>query len=336
MRSPRLCDLPAAPAGKTGWPWTEESALPQSAAPCPRISVVTPSFNQAHFLEETIRSILLQSYPEIELLIIDGGSTDGSLDLIRRYAPWIAYWVSEKDRGQSHALNKGFAKASGQWIGWQNSDDIYHPNCFNAAAAAQAAHPDAAVLYGQLLFIDAQSRVVQANCAREFRLEDGIPWFQLGNQSLFFRRDIFEAGLFLDESFHHCMDSEFYWRLIFAGYKFQYDDRIGGSFRLHEGAKTAKQQNVNQADALRVFEKIFAWPKLDSGLRGTAIERLQAFACVVYDQGNEEVFDAADALLRQHAPVAARSRAFRARRLARPLGALGRQAVRLGRAFANH
>jgi glycosyltransferase involved in cell wall biosynthesis len=221
MRCPRLNELPPPPAGKSGWPWTVESTplpeSPPSGGLWPRISVVTPSFNQAHFLEETIRSILLQGYPDIELLVIDGGSTDGSVDLIQRYEPWIAYWVSEKDRGQSHAVNKGFARASGAWIGWQNSDDTYHRDCFAAAASASTLYPSAAVLYGQVPFVDADGSIVLQNRAREFRLEDGFPWFFLSNQCLFFRRDIFDAGLFLDENFHHCMDGEFYWRLIFHG-----------------------------------------------------------------------------------------------------------------------
>lgn len=129
MRCPTLNDLPPPPPGKTGWPWTEESLQLPDRMPdgrsWPRISIVTPSFNQGQFIEETIRSVLLQGYPDLEYIIIDGGSTDDSVEIIRQYEPWLAYWVSEKDDGQAHAINKGFSKATGICLGYLNSDDTY-------------------------------------------------------------------------------------------------------------------------------------------------------------------------------------------------------------------
>ena len=112
MRCPTLKELPPSEAGKTGWPWTEESPqLPDNmpdGSPCPKISIVTPSLNQGQFIEETIRSVLLQGYPNLEYIIIDGGSTDGSVDIIKKYEKWLAYWITEPDRDQGHAINKGF------------------------------------------------------------------------------------------------------------------------------------------------------------------------------------------------------------------------------------
>jgi len=134
INMPKLKNLPPSPQGRVGWPWTEESPeLPDSmpnGKPWPKISIVTPSYNQGQFLEETIRSVLLQGYPNLEYIIIDGGSTDNSVKIIKEYEPWLACWVSEPDRGQSQAINKGFKKATGEIITWICSSDSYVPNAF--------------------------------------------------------------------------------------------------------------------------------------------------------------------------------------------------------------
>lgn len=127
-KAPTLNELPAPPPGKVGWPWTEQSepvgALMPTGSEWPRISIVTPSYNQGQFIEETIRSVLLQGYPNLEYIVMDGGSTDNSVDILRKYEPWLTYWASERDRGQSDAINKGFSISTGQVMGWLNSDDL--------------------------------------------------------------------------------------------------------------------------------------------------------------------------------------------------------------------
>lgn len=139
-RWPTLENLPAPPAGKRGWPWdVASSAFPPKrpdGTAWPRITIVTPSLDQGEFLEESIRSVLLQGYPNLEYFVLDGGSTDGSLDIIRRYEPWLSFWVSRPDAGQSDAINQGLAAASGDILGWLNSDDYLAPDALRVAATA--------------------------------------------------------------------------------------------------------------------------------------------------------------------------------------------------------
>ena len=134
----RLADLPPPASSATGWPWTEEAPeLPGAMADCrpwPRITVVTPSYNQAAFLEETVRSVLLQGYPNLEYLVLDGGSTDGSVAILERYSPWIDWWTSERDAGQSDAIQRGLDRATGEIFNWINSDDALLPGGLGTVA----------------------------------------------------------------------------------------------------------------------------------------------------------------------------------------------------------
>jgi len=162
MRCPILSELPPPPPERTGWPWTGNNAqLPDvnsDGRSWPRISVVTPSFNHARFLEATIRSVLLQGYPDLEYIIIDGGSTDGSVELIRKYEDHLACWVSESDRGQAHAINKGFARATGDIVSWLNSDDIYESGVFRLVAENLDPVAGPYVVFGDCLFIYERGR----------------------------------------------------------------------------------------------------------------------------------------------------------------------------------
>ena len=152
--------LPPPPAGKTGWPWTEvgdpRSGVrgrrtedgPQTSETWPRLTVVTPSFNQGRFLEATIRSVLLQGYPNLEYMVIDGGSTDESVEVIRKYEPWLTYWVSEKDQGQAHAINKGMVRSTGEILAYLNSDDIYDEGALRRVGEHFVQTPECRLLVG--------------------------------------------------------------------------------------------------------------------------------------------------------------------------------------------
>jgi len=142
-------------------PLFDEKLILRKDPSYPKISVVTPSYNQAEFLERTILSVLNQNYPNLEYIIIDGGSTDGSVEIIKKYEKYLAYWVSEKDRGQAHALNKGFEKSTGDLIGWQNSDDIYLPGAFFKVAEAYKKKPNYDVYFGSVYFVDRDDKIIR-------------------------------------------------------------------------------------------------------------------------------------------------------------------------------
>jgi len=146
VKCPRLQDLPAPPSGRTGWPWTSESrvvAEPDAAGPLewPTLTIVTPSYQQGAFLEAAIRSVLLQGYPSVEYVVLDGGSTDGSAEILRKYAPWLARWRSERDQGQYAAVNEGLRSGTGTIMAWLNSDDMYLPGAFALIGTIFREHP---------------------------------------------------------------------------------------------------------------------------------------------------------------------------------------------------
>lgn len=240
----RMKNLPAPPPGRTGWPWTEESPPLPGRMPgggtWPRVSVVTPSLNQGRFLEQTIRSVLLQGYPALEYVIIDGGSTDESLAVIRKYEEHLAYWTSEPDRGQSHAVNKGFARTTGQIMCWLNSDDFYLPGALATVAESLADGGGNFAVLGHALKVGADGRLI---CKLEGRYEDLARllqfWrgYQMHQSSVFWRREVFEQVGFLDEGQHLIMDFD-YWVRIARRFDFTNVDQILSCNNYHERAKT--------------------------------------------------------------------------------------------------
>jgi glycosyltransferase involved in cell wall biosynthesis len=255
-RCPSLDDLPSPPNGTNGWPWTEEShlfaAFTINSGLWPRLSVITPSYNQAGFLEETIRSVLLQGYPDLEYIIIDGGSTDGSQEIIRKYEPWLAYWVSETDCGQSHALNKGFQHSTGQIMAYLNSDDSYNPNAFYKAVT-QLKSSNADILVGAFNLIQRQQG--EAVFMRLESPNEGTPihFFSIFANSrrenlrflqpgMFWQRTIWDRTGKFNESYHYVMDREWFTRALAEGAIVKTIDDVLASFSLHPGSKTQEQE----------------------------------------------------------------------------------------------
>ena len=212
------------------WPWQERRRVwsnhMRDGKPWPRLTVITPSFNQGRFIEETIRSVLQQGYPNLEYIIVDGGSTDNTLEILRKYEDRLAYWVSEPDRGQSHALNKGLSRATGDIIGWLNSDDMYTDGCFRKVVEAFAGEPDAVLLHGNRILLDENSQV--SGWARLPAFDPERTGYVIASETAFWRRAA-TADLEFKEHLHFAMDQEFFGRLYHVGKLLKLDAFLWGT-----------------------------------------------------------------------------------------------------------
>ena len=218
----------------------------------PLVSIITPSYNQARFLEFTIRSVLEQDYPHLEYILVDGGSTDGSLDIIRRYAGRFAWWVSERDLGQTDAINKGFAQANGHILAWLNSDDTYEPHAVSEAVEFLQGHSEVGLVYGDTNYIDGNGRVIGRFPAAQTdyqRLRRG--YVHIPQQASFWRADLWQTVGPLDPSFYFAMDYDLWVRLA-AQAPVQYVPRLWASFRLHDQGKTVAADDRCWPEMLKV------------------------------------------------------------------------------------
>lgn len=281
MRCPDLAELPVPLETRTGWPWREKPQrvpdLMPDGNPWPKISIVTPLLNQRQFIEETIRSILLQGYPDIEHIIVDGGSTDGSLEVIERYSLWVKC-VIQKGEGQSGAVNRGLRLVTGELIGWQNSDDFYGPGAFYQAALAAAAHPNCAILNGTVRGFqgnDSRPPWIFENC-NEFSQEKLLEDVCVMNQSMFFRRTIFDHGMYLKDDLHYAMDQDLFWRLSLAGFRYHKVPAIVGYYRQHENAKSTSYNVRSDLEPYALLRSLCKDKRLDRRLRLRARARLRA------------------------------------------------------------
>lgn len=216
------------------------------------VSIVTPSYNQARFIEGTIRSVLSQEYPQIEYLIVDGGSTDHTVDIIRRYADRLTWWVSEKDRGQTDAINKGFARARGEIFAWINSDDTYEPGAVSAAVEFMQNHPEVGMVYGDCNYIDGQGEVIGRFRSMQTsyrRIRQG--YNHIPQQTMFFRAELWKELGPLDPSFHFAMDYDL-WTRISARSEIKYVPQTWANFRLHISGKTLMADDRFWPEMLRI------------------------------------------------------------------------------------
>lgn len=266
MQGPSFSELPPPPDDRSGWPWRAAAAAEQSslAAPrvWPRISIITPSYNQGRFLEQTLRSVLLQGYPDLEYIVIDGGSTDDSVGIIRRYDRWLTHWVSEKDRGQSHAINKGFAQATGQVLCWLNSDDYYLPGALHTVGSMLADETGHHALVGHCLRVHDDGEppcLLHGHYPGRRRLLEFWDGYQMHQPSIFWRREVLRKVGWLDESLHLIMDFD-YWVRIARHYEFVNLDRTLSCTNYHPAAKTGGDSYAGYYHTLRKYSRRYWGP----------------------------------------------------------------------------
>jgi GT2 family glycosyltransferase len=263
--------LPARYLDERGWPWEPASSASWGVQPeiAPRISVITPSYNQGQYLEQTVRSVLLQDYPNLEYIVIDGGSTDESVEILKHYGSQIRYWVSEPDGGQSMAINKGLRQCTGDIIAYLNSDDYYLPGALHAVARAFMQQPGIDLVYGRCDIVGEQNEKKGDQFGSVASFQDildlwGVWWTkgQMVQPEVFWTRRIMDRiGLF-HEHLTYAMDYDYWLRILRAGSRVLRLDYPLAAFRLH-GAQKSRASEKAAAELLQVVEP-YLWEKTSS------------------------------------------------------------------------
>ncbi len=216
----------------------------------PKVTIVTPSFNQADFLEETILSVLNQTYPNIEYIVVDGGSTDGSVDIIKKYEDRLAWWVSEPDNGQSDAINKGFRHATGDIYNWLNSDDILYPDAVKIAVHFMQKHPECEVVYGDRIVLDNSGRIIdtfEPVAVTKYMAKFAL---RIPQETTFFTGNLWKKVNGLNESLHFVMDSDLWYRFL-ENTRFFHIPVFLGAYRNHEESKSVASLGRKKTDEAR-------------------------------------------------------------------------------------
>ena len=285
LNSPKF---PSAPAGLTGWPWNEEvsASIYSKNEYWPQISIVTPSFNQGEFIEETIRSVLLQNYPNLQFIVIDGGSSDATVSILQKYSAWIEHWVSEPDDGQPHAIQKGFDRATGEWLNWINSDDTLLPQgLFSLINLVSASTANLAIVAGQTI-----------------NIRDGIPFGKYGvtlpktAPSICFGLGINQPGSLLRRSavesvngvrsnLHSCMDLDLWLRILLR----HGENCVGlthvaiASYRYHQASKTCEVQDAFALEEFVVLTDLASAAQLKVAQSVSSVRSLSPIATLKFE-----------------------------------------------------
>jgi GT2 family glycosyltransferase len=217
------------------------------------VSIITPSFNQAKYLEQTIRSVLDQNYPSIEYIVIDGASKDGSLEIIKKYGDKLAYWISEKDSGQAEAINKGFARASGDILAWLNSDDYYLPDTISGAVKVFDENPDVVLVYANMLAVDEHGKTFNTLKYKQLSLEDLLCFQIIGQPAVFMRRSALQKTSGLNPSFHYLLDHLLWIQLAQHG-RILHVDQTWSAARYHPEAKNRAKAAKFGREAFRILD----------------------------------------------------------------------------------
>jgi glycosyltransferase involved in cell wall biosynthesis len=232
----------------------------------PLVSIITPSYNQARYLEQTIQSVLVQGYPSLEYIIVDGGSTDGSQAIIHKYAGQLAWWVSEPDLGQADALNKGLRRARGEVIAWLNSDDVYLPGAIGAAVRALEANPAAGMVFGDAITIDEQGLELNRLVFGDWGLQELMRFRIICQPAVFMRRFAMEQAGGLDPSYHFLLDHHLWMRIAQRSPVRHVVDSWAAA-RHHPAAKNVSQAAGFGQEAFRILQWMDEQPDLQPRLQ---------------------------------------------------------------------
>lgn len=219
------------------------------------VSIITPSYNQARYLEQTIQSVLRQDYPRIEYIVMDGASSDGSVEIIKKYAGQLTYWESQQDMGQADAINKGFARATGDIVAWLNSDDYYLPGTISKAVQVFEENPDVVLIYGNMLAVDENGATFNTLTYRPLTFEDLLCFHIIGQPAVFMRRSALQKTKGLDPTFHFLLD-HLLWIQIAKQGKILHVDQTWSAARYHAEAKNVAKAAEFGREAFRILETI--------------------------------------------------------------------------------